>query len=619
VSGLCGYVALDEVELAEGAALLARMLDALGESGPPGRGTAVSGDFGIGVRRQGGERAPFRSPRGDFVLGLDGAPRLDPAARARVDEAPERLEETLRALHAREEEAAVAALEGGFALALWDGRTRRMLLARDRFGQKPLFAAWARGGRMLLFASEAKAILRTGRVEPRYDGRAVLDLFSAGFVSGSRTLFAGIEAVSPGSWLTLDVVGREQRVLWYEPPYPRRGPSTPARPEGTLAARLEAEIEDLPPSAAFDLTGAGPARALLPALARGQGRDVSTFAPCFDDPGFGDDAPERAAEIAERLGAEHAAVPLRPLDEDDALRVVRALELPPLDAAPFFLEQLYAAVAASGRTCLVAADGASALFEPWRGSAGGRSPVVRSLRSLAGRVTLRRGPGLARALRASWRLERSYARRLGAIPGSLERWTLTAHVADRLFSRRFAPPKGLARLPTGFGSGPLLLASADHRGLRLEQTSQLVGTELWRGDRLARHAGLERRLPFLSAAVVDIAAAGRADLGVVRAALPRELGPRVARRVARPFRAPNAIWPFGPGVPTWVREALGEGPVEDLGLFDPGAVRAMLGRLAEPPRGPVDLLEARVLRGVLGLQLLARSFGVTGIEAPRRR
>src|SRR5207245_11262769 len=90
-------------------------------------------------------------------------------------------------------------LRGQFALALWDQRRQRLILARDRFGICPLY--WTRQGDWLLFGSEIKALLASGMVEPRPDPRGINHLFTFFSLPGPVTCFAGVQALSPGRYL----------------------------------------------------------------------------------------------------------------------------------------------------------------------------------------------------------------------------------------------------------------------------------------------------------------------------------------------------------------------------------------------------------------------------------
>lgn len=120
-------------------------------------------------------------------------------------------------------EAAFALLNGMFALAIWDTRRRELVLARDRFGVKPLYYL-ADDGR-LVFGSEIKAILASGQVEPRIDPAALHEYLYYGAAHGGKTLFAGIRKLPPGHWARFGEAGLalEPYVSVHDAP-PVRGP-----------------------------------------------------------------------------------------------------------------------------------------------------------------------------------------------------------------------------------------------------------------------------------------------------------------------------------------------------------------------------------------------------------
>jgi asparagine synthase (glutamine-hydrolysing) len=117
-------------------------------------------------------------------------------------------------------------LRGQFALALWDQRRRRMVLARDRLGICPLH--WTRQDGWLLFASEIKALLASGLVPPRPDPRGINHLFTFFALPGPLTCFQGVEALLPGHYhnIQLGETGAPARVsdrIYWEMDFPDQG------------------------------------------------------------------------------------------------------------------------------------------------------------------------------------------------------------------------------------------------------------------------------------------------------------------------------------------------------------------------------------------------------------
>ena len=117
-------------------------------------------------------------------------------------------------LHLYEEEGLdfVHRLEGMFALAIWDHRRQRLVLARDRYGIKPLYHA--KVGQTLLFASEVKALLKYPGLEARLDPKALIDYFAFQNTYGPDTLFEGVRMLEPGMMLVVEHGSVEEKRYW---------------------------------------------------------------------------------------------------------------------------------------------------------------------------------------------------------------------------------------------------------------------------------------------------------------------------------------------------------------------------------------------------------------------
>src|SRR5262249_45158732 len=121
-------------------------------------------------------------------------------------------------VHAYEEHgtACLERLDGMFAIALWDARRRLLLLARDRFGEKPLYIA--RRPNATLFASELKALLVHPDVSRTIDWNAFVDYLVWEYVPAPRAIFQDIRKIPPAHWLTIDAEGRETLQRYWTPP-----------------------------------------------------------------------------------------------------------------------------------------------------------------------------------------------------------------------------------------------------------------------------------------------------------------------------------------------------------------------------------------------------------------
>ena len=194
---------------------------------------------------------------------------------------------------------------GMFAFAIWDAPRRRLLLARDRLGIKPLY--WAvRDGR-LIFASEIKAIFESGLVQPRANEGALSELLATRYVSGEETLFAGVYKLLPGHLLAYEDGRVSTRQYWDVPlGAAADGPTLPGREwvarfrallEESVRLRLMADV----PLGMF-LSGGLDSSAIAAIMARLIDRPLQTFTVAFEEQAFSELA--FARDVARAIGAD---------------------------------------------------------------------------------------------------------------------------------------------------------------------------------------------------------------------------------------------------------------------------------------------------------------------------
>ena len=199
---------------------LERMSAALVHRGPDDQGAVLLGEAGLAQRRLAiidllGGHQPIANEDGNAWIVCNGEIynhrelRRDLLARGHSFRTGSDSEVILH-LYEERGERAVDELRGMFAFAIWDARRRRLLLARDRFGQKPLFYRF--DGWRFTFASEIKAILAAGGREaprPELDLQALDEYLTLRFIPSPRTLFQGIHKLPPACLLLLDASGVE--------------------------------------------------------------------------------------------------------------------------------------------------------------------------------------------------------------------------------------------------------------------------------------------------------------------------------------------------------------------------------------------------------------------------
>jgi asparagine synthase (glutamine-hydrolysing) len=202
-------------------------------------------------------------------------------------------------------------LRGMFALALWDQRTRRLILVRDRVGEKPLY--WARTRSGILFGSEIKALLAWPGMARSANLEAIDHYLTLQYVPAPQTAFAGIRKLPPAHYLVVEPdagrgIEEPLPVRYWQLPEPRRAAAL-ARP-GELRRELLARLEEVVrlrllsdvPLGAF-LSGGVDSSAVVAMMARSGGARVKTFSIGFAAKEY--DETRYARIVAERYGTDH--------------------------------------------------------------------------------------------------------------------------------------------------------------------------------------------------------------------------------------------------------------------------------------------------------------------------
>src|SRR6185503_16215738 len=201
--------------------------------------------------------------------------------------------------------AAVDRFIGMFAIALWDERSRRLTLLRDRMGVKPLYYAW--NGTALWFGSELKALRAHDAWEQRIDREALAEYLQYGYVSAPRAIYEDVRKLLPGHWLELGEVGEPVAHRYWSPPLEA---SALEASEPELERQLEhllidafryRMISDVP--LGVFLSGGIDSSLVAAVLKVHGGGELRTFTIGFDDPRFDESA--RAREVARHLGTRH--------------------------------------------------------------------------------------------------------------------------------------------------------------------------------------------------------------------------------------------------------------------------------------------------------------------------
>jgi asparagine synthase (glutamine-hydrolysing) len=310
------------------------MIDAQSHRGPDDWGVWSDEYCALGHRRLSiidlseAGRQPMSNARGDIQITFNGEIYNFQQLRRELEGHGHRFRtrtDTEAIIYAYEQWGAecLAKLRGMFAFAIWDRRRRRLFLARDRVGKKPLF--YAQAGDRFLFASELQGILADNGVQRQVDPQAIDAYLSYGYVPAPQTAFKGVYKLPPAHYLTLELkrTGFEKRIgrywsLDYAPKL-RIGENEACeilREKMTEAVRLRM-ISDVP-LGAF-LSGGVDSSVVVGLMAELSGAKVKTFSIGFNEAAYDETA--HARRIAERWGTDHHEFIVEP----DALSILPRL------------------------------------------------------------------------------------------------------------------------------------------------------------------------------------------------------------------------------------------------------------------------------------------------------
>ena len=603
--GIVGILNFDAQEVVDEARLV-RMRDTLRHRGPDGQGCFIDGPVGLGHRRlaivdvMGGQQ-PMANEDGTVFVVCNGEiynhPDLRPALEARGHRYRTRSDtETILHLYEEEGERCVESLRGMFAFALWDRTRRRLLLARDRLGIKPLY--YAQIGRELLFASEIKAILAAGPLRPSLNEAVLPEFLATRFVSGEETFFRDVRKLLPGRTLSWSLdEGLRQRRYWRLPVAHERSRAGLREHASELRCRLEKAVQshlmsDVP--LGLFLSGGIDSSGLLALMARRLPEPVRTFSVGFSEPEANELACARLA--ARAAGAEHREVVVSGAQFFQALpRLVWHEDEPiafPSSVPLYFVSRL----AAEHVKVVLTGEGADELFLGYN-----RYRVTAWNERIGAAYAALLPAGLRRAVAGAVRrlpagTRRYVARTFLALPPGprslfYENFAVFAESLQRDLlpdrDRRAArdPYAEGLRLYLEAGGGALLRMS--HADLQTYLVELLM-----KQDQMSMAASIESRVPFLDHELVEYVAAlpdhlkvrGLRTKAILRRAL-KDLVPRpILTRRKMGFPVPVGRWLRGHFQPV-AREYLLGPRALTRGLFDPSFVQRLV---AEHHAGAAD-------------------------------
>lgn len=576
--------------------VLRTMTDRLRHRGPDGEGYHTGSGIGLGVRRlsiidvETGDQ-PISNEDGSVVVVCDGEIynyvelRRELQARGHVFRSQS---DTEVIVHLYEDlgERCLERLRGMFALAVWDSDAKELLLARDRFGIKPLY--YALGGDAIYFGSEQKAILAADVVTKEMDLRGLNDLLTMGFVVAPSTLFAAVRQLSPGSFL-LYREGEHSTNTFWDAVFPRHGEEPEERTEEEWATAL---LEKLDETVRIHLRSDVPvgawlspgidSSAIVALMAKHRTEPIRTMTLGFENPDFDEVRGQRTlADFAEydlvsRIASCGAT------DFERFAESIRHAEDPSLTGLEI-PRQILAEATSRDVKVVLTGEGSDEILAGYK-----RFRLDKLLRPLAWLPTSLRRPMLLgdtfpkRWPRASSmliaprriRLPR-YASTLGGPSEAGLDHLLSADVKAELARGDVVWD---LNLPADFDRWHPL-SRLQYYEIKVRLPSLVLHTL----DRGSMAHSVEARVPFLDHELFELTAGmpprlklrGFREKHVLREAVRLLLPPEIVTRKKRGLSSPIHQWLRGP-LPTFAHDLLSDASLRRTGIFEPAGVSRLL-------------------------------------------
>jgi asparagine synthase (glutamine-hydrolysing) len=639
--GIAGFIHLPESD-APPQRILQRMVDAIHHRGPDERGQYLDEVLRVGLGHArlsiidlATGQQPMANEDGTIWITFNGEVFNFVELHAELEKRGHVFKtrsDTEVIVHAYEEKGPDCATEfnGDFAYAIWDGPRRRLVLARDRMGVRPVY--WTRIGDGLAFASEMKALFQVPGVRAELDPIALDQCFTFWFPLAPRTPFKNIHELSPGHVLVAENGSVTVRPYW-QLCYPDRGDvqALEQRSDEELEEELRSLLIDATrlrlradvPVGAY-LSGGFDSSATTALIKLFTTTPLRTFSVQFEAGEFDERAFQQ--EVVAALETDHSAITCSAQDIGFIFPdVIRHTERPVVRTAPAPLFQLARLVRQNGFKVVLTGEGADEVFAGYdifkeakirrfwsRQSASSKRPLLlRKLYPYLAGIQGQPQSYLEAFFRAG--LDRPESPFFSHLP----RWQMTSR-CKAFFSDELRRELGdydaledlMGRLPERFAHWHPL-SQAQYLETALLLPHYILSAQ---GDRVAMAHAVEGRFPFLDHRVVEFASRlpprkklrSLAEKAILRRSLGRFLPERVVKRAKQPYRAPDSQCFFRPS-PAYVDELLGPEGVAQTGWFEVQAVSRLV-RKCRLGNTPLGFRDNMALVGMLSVQLLERLF-----------
>ena len=562
---MCGIAGAIANDITPG--IVGRMLETIAHRGPDGSGIAdyraasgarvVLGHRRLAIIDPVGGKQPMRDDAAGLALTFNGEIYNFRELRQELQACGCRFAldsdtEVLLRAYERWGEQCVERLRGMFAFAIWDARRQKLFMARDRFGEKPLFLLEDAAG--VYFASEIKALLKLPKAKPGVNLAAVWDYLAYRYVPGPRTLLEGIRKLPPGHCATVENGRLTERRYWVAPD---RQAVAPSRPNGHAVPEFLERLDDSVkgqmvsdvPFGAF-LSGGLDSSTIVALMTRHNAK-VKTFSVGFSDDGYSELG--YAGEVARHFGTDHRELVVDSRDLIEHLpRLVSYRDAPVTEPSDIPIYML-AKEASKTVKMVLTGEGSDEILGGYPKHVFER--FVQGYQLMPGFIR----HGLIQPLTQS--LPYGFRRAKTAVtnfniedwPERYARWfgALSNREREELAVLRVngnAVPATGAPFDTDPDNSPL------RRILYCDQTSWLPDNLLERGDRMTMAASIESRVPFLDHHLAQYVSSlpdryrvnGMKTKWVLREAAKSLIPERILTRPKVGFRVPVNKWFQGP-------------------------------------------------------------------------
>jgi asparagine synthase (glutamine-hydrolysing) len=525
-------------------------------------------------------------------------------------------------VHAYEQwgDACVEHFRGMFAFAIWDAPRRRLLLARDRLGVKPLY--WSKVGDRLLFASEIKSLLASGLIRAEANDAALPELLGTRYLSGSETLFKGIHRLAPGHTLVFQDGEITIRQYW-DVPVGVPNPEVERLSDQEAVERFRALLEEAVrirlmadvPLGMF-LSGGLDSSAIAALMAGMIDRPVQTFSVAFQQRAYSE--LDYARQVSTSIGADAHEIVIDDQDFFGALPRLIWHEDEPVAHASSVPLYFVSALAAKHVKVVLTGEGSDELLAGygkypralanWR-AGGVYAAVPEALRTWVAHAVVPQLPGkFARYAKRSFLSmprtpEAMFFDNFASIGLKRQSGLLSpAFAAMSTPERAYGTSRAYFDKPNGHSTTLDRLLYTDLKTYLVEL--------LMKQDQMSMAASLESRVPFLDHHLVEFAAALPARLKlrgfktkwILREAVRSVLPPEILTRRKMGFPVPFGLW-MRTGWQGVARDVLLDKRTRERGIIDPVAVEQLLAAHVDGRQDGADAIWS-----LMNLELWYRTF-----------